>query len=192
MELVIATTNTGKFLEIQKSLQDFSVTCISLKNFSNVPVVIEDQPTFEGNALKKARTIVKWIGKPTLADDSGLVVKALDGALGVYSARYAGPEATDKENRKKLLAEMQNIPNGQRQAAFVCALALVFPDRREWVVEGRCEGEISFQEKGSLGFGYDPLFYLPLLGQTMAELPLEKKNVLSHRGRALQKIKEFL
>jgi XTP/dITP diphosphohydrolase len=192
VDLLIATTNRGKFAEIREALKDLPVRVLFLGDFAGAPTVEEDQPTFEGNALKKARTISRWFGKPALADDSGLVVPALGGRPGLHSARYAGKGADDEANRKKLLEEMRDLPDEKREAAFVCVMALVTPSGEEKIVEGRCEGTITKEPRGSFGFGYDPLFYLPPLQKTMAELPLEEKNKISHRGRALQQLRKVL
>ncbi len=189
MELIVATTNRGKFTEIQEALRKLPLKLIFLGDLPNPPRIEEDQLTFEANALKKARTISQWAGKAVLADDSGLVIPALDGRPGIHSARYAGLGSTDEQNRQKLLKEMKGIPEGKRGAFFVCVLAVVTPSGQEQIFEGRCDGKIGYEERGSLGFGYDPLFFLPSLGKTMAELSLEGKNRLSHRGLALARLK---
>lgn len=192
MELIVATTNRGKFGEIEEALKDLPLVLRCLADFPGAPVVEEDQPTFEENALKKARTIARWSGKPALADDSGLVVPALEGRPGIHSARYAGKGADDEANRQKLVEELKEAPDEKRNASFVCIMVLVTPSGKEKIVEGRCEGTIAREPRGSLGFGYDPLFYLPSLQKTMAELPLQEKNKISHRGQALQKLREVL
>lgn len=188
MELIIATTNRGKFLELEQGLRNLPVVLRFLGDFPGAPRVEEDQQTFAENALKKARAVSLWSGKPALADDSGLVVPALDGRPGILSARFAGAGATDEENRKKLLEELRPIPSGSRQAFFLCLLAFATPDGKETTVEGRVDGLILPEPRGSGGFGYDPLFYLPDLKKTMAELSLKEKNRISHRGQALQKM----
>ena len=200
MELILATTNPGKILEIRKVLEGLPITLYSLSDFPNPPEVIEDQNSFEGNALKKARMICRWQGLPALADDSGLVVPALGGQPGIHSARYAGNNANenanentnDEDNRKKLLKEMEEFPESQRQASFVCVLALVWPDGRQVVTSGECHGVITREERGTSGFGYDPLFLIPRLNKTTAEISLEEKNQISHRGEALRKLREVL
>lgn len=192
MELIVATTNRGKFLEIERALKGLPVVLRFLGDLPDAPRVEEDRPTFEENALKKAREIAGWSGRPALADDSGLVVPALGGRPGIQSARFAGPNATDEDNRRRLLEKMKGIPKERRSATFVCVLCVANPEGRELIVEGRCDGVIAERPSGSLGFGYDPLFYLPDLGKTMAELPLEEKNQRSHRGRALGKLREIL
>ena len=195
MKLIIATKNRGKILEIETILAPVGATHASplhiqsLLDFPNAPDVIEDGTTFEANALKKTREICRWSNQPTLADDSGIVVPALAGEPGVHSARYAGAKASDQENLQKLMRAVRALPPDRRQAYYACVMALVLPDGREWTTEGRCEGELLLEPRGTGGFGYDPIFYLPELGKTMAELPLEIKNKLSHRGRALDKMK---
>jgi len=189
-ELVLATGNQGKVAEFSKLLQGLFENVISLKELDNPPDVIEDGSTFRDNALKKARAIAEYSGKLTLADDSGLEVDALDGEPGVYSARYSGENATDKSNIEKLLSSLGDNPN--RKARFVCVLALVDYEGEEIVVEGFCEGEILHEPRGEGGFGYDPVFYLPDRGLTMAEVEPEIKNRISHRANALIKLKTEL
>ncbi len=189
MKLVVATKNEGKMREIRAILAYTNWEVVSMKDMKIDIDVVEDKDTFEGNAMKKAEEIMKICNEVTLADDSGLMVDALKGAPGVYSARYAGENATDNDNNYKLLNAMENENN--RSARFVCALALAFPDgRREWV-RGEFEGEIGYEMKGDGGFGYDVLFYLPEYNMTSAEIPTEIKNKISHRGKALQKLKEL-
>ena len=153
---------------------------------------MEDGKTFEENALKKARFVANHLNMVALADDSGLEVDALNKRPGIQSARYAGENATDQENNRKLLKELNGIPIEKRQACYRCVVALVFPSGREEVAEGRCRGFIALEPKGNRGFGYDPLFYVPEYGKTMAELSSEIKNRISHRGRALVKLKARL
>jgi len=189
-EVVLATGNQGKVREFSGLLKGVFGRVISLRDLDNPPDVVEDGETFRDNALKKARAIAEYSGKPTLADDSGLEVDALGGRPGVYSARYAGVNATDKDNVIKLLAEMDGKEN--REARFVCCLALVFPDGRETVVRGTCEGVIYSEPRGEGGFGYDPVFYHPEYGKTMAQIDPELKNQISHRARAAEKLIEEL
>lgn len=189
-EVVLATRNKGKVKEFADLLEGVIENIISLDDLESPPEVVEDGETFTENALKKARTIAEYSGKPTLADDSGLAVQALGGRPGVYSARYSGEDATDKTNIDKLLQELGDNPN--RGARFVCVLALVLPDGNEIVAEGQCLGEILNEQRGEGGFGYDPVFYLPERGKTMAEVPPEIKNSISHRARAVGKLKEIL
>ena len=192
MELVIATTNKGKLREIQQLLKDLGVSVMSLADFHGYPNVIEDGKTFRENALKKAREVAAFTGKPTLADDSGLMVDALGGEPGVYSARYSGKDADDLKNNKKLLRKMKGVPDAERGAQFVCVMALVFPDGEEKVVSGLVRGRITREPRGPRGFGYDPLFYYSRARMTFAEMGPEEKNKVSHRARALKKIKEYL
>ncbi|HWP90589.1 MAG TPA: XTP/dITP diphosphatase [Thermodesulfobacteriota bacterium] len=189
-EIVLATKNRGKIKEFSDLLSPVFGRIISLREFNNIPEIVEDGETFSENALKKARVISKLTQKITLADDSGLEVDALGGRPGVFSSRYAGENAGDEENINKLLRELKGEAN--RNARFVCCLALVFPDGREITVEGRCEGVIVEDPRGEGGFGYDPVFYLPELNKTMAELTLEEKNLVSHRSRAVNALIMYL
>ena len=191
-EVVIATRNEGKLREIRDILAPWSLKILSLKDFPGIPEIIEDGSTFAENAAKKAREVARQTGRLAIADDSGLVVDALQGRPGVFSSRYGGEKATDEERFQKLLAEMTGIPEGKRQAAFVCAIALATPQGKVELLEGRCRGQIAFAPRGEHGFGYDPIFFLPELGKTMAELDPELKNRISHRARALEKLKELL
>ncbi|OGQ26253.1 MAG: non-canonical purine NTP pyrophosphatase, RdgB/HAM1 family [Deltaproteobacteria bacterium RIFCSPHIGHO2_02_FULL_50_15] len=192
MELVIASNNSGKIKEISTALRSFPLAVRQLSEFPRLPPIVEDQKTFEGNALKKARSISQFIGKLTLADDSGLIVPHLKGQPGIYSARYAGPQATDEENNQKLLQELQEVTGEARQAIFTCYLALVHPSGQERVIKGECEGMIATELQGRYGFGYDPLFFIPSLQKTMAQLSLAEKMQWSHRGQALSQLKEIL
>lgn len=188
-KLVLATRNKHKVQELEVLLQDMSIEILSFKDFDDLPDVIEDGTTFQENALKKAREICKQINLPTLADDSGLEVDLLRGAPGVYSARFAGQEATDQENNQKLLKLLENHPDlKERTARFISVIAFVQPDGSEKIVKGSCEGLLLTELRGEGGFGYDPLFYLPEYDATFAELPMEIKNKISHRGRAFRKI----
>jgi len=189
VKLVVATKNEGKMCEIRAILADTNWEVVSMKDINIDVDVIEDKDTFEGNALKKAEEIMHICNEVTLADDSGLMVDALGNAPGVYSARYAGENATDNDNNLKLLKVMENEKN--RSARFVCVLALAFPDGRRVTVRGEFEGEIGYEMKGECGFGYDVLFNLPEYKMTSAEIPSEIKNKISHRGKALQKLKEL-
>ncbi len=188
---VIATGNRHKLEEISAMLSDFDIEVCSMKDMGLEGLEIEETgSTFEENAIIKASTVAERTGKMAIADDSGLEVDALDGEPGIYSARYAGPDATDAANNAKLLDELKDVPLENRQARFVCALAAVFPDGRKIVVRGIVEGYIDFEEKGSHGFGYDPLFLIPAYQQTFGELGPVIKNSMSHRGRAIELMKE--
>ncbi len=189
-EIVLATGNKGKIREFSGLFKGVFGKIISLVDLESPPEVVEDGETFRDNALKKARAVSSYSGKPTLADDSGLEVEALGGRPGVYSARYAGKNATDKDNVEKLLTEMSGKQD--REARFVCCLALVFPDGREIVVHGTSEGVISRDPRGEGGFGYDPIFYLPQYGKTMAEIEPELKNAISHRAQAADNLIKLL
>ena len=192
MELVLATRNEGKVAELAAMLAGSDIAVTSLSDHPEVGEIVEDGETFLDNARKKAREVASATGKIVLADDSGLVVEALNGAPGVISARYAGEQGDSRANNEKLLGEMADVPDGKRRAAFVCAMVLATPDGDEWDVEGRCEGEIIREYRGGGGFGYDPLFYIAAENATMAELPMGRKNEISHRGRALRKMKAIL
>ncbi len=191
-EVVIATRNPGKFREIKAILSSLPLKFLSLEDFPDLPEVVEDGATFAENAGKKARTIADFTGRLAIADDSGLVVDALQGRPGVFSSRYAGENATDRERCQKLLEEMASIPEGKRQARFMCAMAVALPRGRMEVVEGECRGRVTSAPRGKRGFGYDPIFFVPQFGKTMAELEPEEKNRISHRARALEKLKVLL
>ena len=181
--IVLATSNKNKLKEIQEILKDYPVAIKSLSDFGPMPEAVEDGETFDDNAYKKALHYAKVLGVPCLADDSGLVVDALDGRPGVYSARYSGPEATDWKNCEKLLGEMEGQTN--RSAHFVCVLSLATPAGPALTWEGRCNGELIAERRGEAGFGYDPIFFSPDLGKTFAEASMAEKSAISHRGRAL-------
>lgn len=191
MKIVLATKNNHKIREIEALFDDMAIQFLSLKDFPNVPDIVEDADTFEGNALKKARAAAEWTKEVAMADDSGLQVDALNGEPGVYSSRYAGENAADKENNKKLLNEIKGIPFEKRGARYKCIIAVVFPSGEEKMAEGECKGFIAFEPKGKNGFGYDPIFYLPEYNKTMAELSPEEKNKISHRAKAICNIKKI-
>ena len=181
--LVLATRNKGKIKEFQEILKNTPIELRSLNDFGPIPEAVEDGETFDDNAYKKALFTAKVLGLPTIADDSGLVVDALDGAPGVYSARYAGENASDQDNIDKLLTDMAGEEN--RAAAFHCVISIAVPSGPALTYEGRCQGEILTEQRGDSGFGYDPVFYYPPLKQTFAEIPSAEKNKISHRGLAL-------
>lgn len=191
-KILIATTNQGKIEEIRNLVKGLPAVFLSLSEVPDIPEVVEDGTTFEENALKKARTMAQSTGMVTLADDSGLCVDALNGRPGVHSARYAGEDASDEDKYRRILAEMQDVPDSQRSARFECALALVAPDGEERLFRGVCKGLITRAPRGSSGFGYDPIFYFEDAGCTFAEMDRESKNQVSHRGRALRQFAEFL
>lgn len=182
--IVLATHNAGKVKEFKAVLKNFPVEIRCLNDFGPIPEAKEDGETFDENAYKKALFTAKVLGLPAIADDSGLVVDALNGAPGVKSARYAGDKATDEENIQKLLKELKGKKN--RKAAFECVLSIAVPTGAALTYEGRCEGEITTAPAGESGFGYDPVFYYPPYGKTFAEISIEEKNKVSHRGKALR------
>jgi len=187
MKLVIATGNRNKILEIKEKFSETEhLEILSLSDFKNIPEIIEDADTFSGNAIKKARVIRDFTSLPSLADDSGLVIDALNGEPGVFSARYGGEGLTDRDRYLLVLDKMKGVPDYERSARFVCSIAIALPDGREFLSEGLCEGRIALVPCGDKGFGYDPIFYLPEYGRTMAELTLDIKNSISHRGKALE------
>jgi XTP/dITP diphosphohydrolase len=188
INLVIATRNKGKTSEIKSLLSGFPIIIRNLDDFGTIPEVKEDGETFDDNAYKKSSFAAKILGFPALADDSGLVVEALNGAPGVQSARYGGENASDEERCLKILNEMNGKSN--RKAAFECVISVAVPGGAALTYEARCEGIITEKLKGENGFGYDPIFYYPPLNKTFAELTQQEKNQISHRGKAFQELKE--
>ena len=191
-EIVIASKNKGKIAEIKEYFSKLPVKVLSLADFPDVVEPIEDGDTFEKNSLIKARYYASHTGRACLADDSGLEVDALNYAPGVYSARFAGEHASDAENNQKLLVSLKNIMQGERQARFRCALTFLDTEGTIITCDGSCEGEIALMPSGDGGFGYDPLFYISALNKSMAQLSMEEKNKISHRGKALKKMAENL
>ncbi len=193
MEIVLATRNKKKIEEVRRITVDLPITILSLDNFPNCPETVEDKDTFEGNAVKKAIEVCQCTGKSALADDSGLEVDALNGAPGVYSARYAGgTTGNDIRNYEKLLAELKDVPDHKRGARFVCCMALALPDGTVKTFFGYAEGCIGREPKGTTGFGYDPVFIPDGHKRTFAEMAGGEKDRLSHRGKALEKLAHFL
>jgi len=193
MKLVLATRNKGKIAEIKKLVSDLSqVELVFLDDFQNLPDIAETGKTFKENALIKAKEIASLTGHWALADDSGLEVDYLQGAPGVYSARFSGEKATDAQNNAKLLSLLKNVPWEKRQAKFVCVIAICNPKGQCYTLEGECKGYIALEPKGTHGFGYDPVFFVPAYGKTMAELEPEIKNQISHRAMALKRLKPLL
>jgi XTP/dITP diphosphohydrolase len=191
-ELVIATTNAGKLAEIRAALEGLPYKILGAADLGGLPEVIEDGETLLANAQKKARSAAAHTGFLALADDTGLEVDALDGAPGVYSARYAGENCSYDDNNRKLLAELEKMGAKDRRASFRTVMVLAEPkDRHDWVA-GSIRGEISREMRGTAGFGYDPVFYVPEKRKTFAELSLPEKNAISHRGQALKRVKTML
>lgn len=189
-EVILASRNAGKIKEFKILLGGLVKKMSSLCELDSVYDVTEDGNTYSENAIKKARHISLLTDKICLADDSGLEVEVLDGKPGIFSSRFAGERSSDEENIAKLLLQLINKPN--RKACFVCSLALVFPDGRQVIAEGRCEGIILHKPRGTSGFGYDPVFFSKDLNKTMAELTLDEKNQISHRARAVRELKKLL
>lgn len=191
-KIIFASRNRGKIKELQALLMDSGVTLYSLEDYPDLSDIKEDGNSFLENALKKAKTVAELTGEVVLADDSGLEVEALNGAPGIYSARYAGEEGDDGKNILKLLNDLRGIPPTGREAVFRCILVLCRPDGRYQAFDGSWDGRIAEAPAGQGGFGYDPVFYLPERGVTVAELPVEIKNGISHRAKAAAKLKVWL
>jgi XTP/dITP diphosphohydrolase len=192
VEIILATRNEGKLREINELINQLNVKILSLKDIPEVPVIIECGSSFLENALIKAEAIASFTKKVTIADDSGLEVDFLNGKPGVYSARFAGENASDDANNKELLIRLEGVPLSKRGATFRCVIAVVAPEGKEYIVEGECRGIIQFEERGKFGFGYDPLFFVPEYGKTFAELLPEIKNKISHRAKAMEKLRVVL
>lgn len=190
--LVLATGNQHKREEILALLADLPVSVLTLSDFPQAPIIVEDGTTCEENAIKKAQGIAQYTGYVTIADDTGLDVQALNGQPGVFAARYAGEDATYDDNCQKLLREMTGISPGHREAHFLTVVAIADPAGEVDVVDGVLKGQITEKASGSEGFGYDPVFLLPDLEKTLAEVSLDYKNTISHRALALQKAKVLL
>lgn len=192
-QILIGTHNPHKVKEISNLLSDLPLTIKSLSDFPSLAEVVEDGQTLKENAIKKAKNYAEKTNLLTLADDTGLEVAALGGEPGIRSARYAGAHCSYSDNNKKLLANLEHCRNGEREAHFRCVIALCHPGSGLiQTVEGTLRGEILREERGKNGFGYDPLFFIPHLKKTMAELSLEEKNRISHRAQAVLKAKEIL
>ena len=191
-KIIFATGNEGKMREVRMILQDLGVEILSLKEAGIAADVEENGTTFEENAVIKATEIMKMCGEIVLADDSGLEVDALNKEPGIYSARYMGHDTSYHIKNKSLIDRLEGKSGEERNARFVCVIAAAFPEGRVFTTRGTMEGQIGYEERGENGFGYDPIFYLPEYGCYSAELPLEEKNKLSHRGKALRLMKEKL
>ena len=192
MQLVLATNNKDKVREIRSILDDLPMIILTADDFLDFPDIEETGETFEENAILKAKGIAEFTGFAALADDSGLEVDALDGAPGVYSSRYAGPGCTYDDNNRKLMKELEGIPDNKRGACFRTVIAIAWDTENVETVEGTAEGVITSEKHGGDGFGYDPVFYYPPANKTFAEMSLDEKNKVSHRGRALVAARELL
>ena len=191
-ELVLATRNRHKGEELAALLGGLGITIRTLDEFPDAPEVVEDGDTCEANAIKKARTIAEFTGLPAVADATGLEVDALGGRPGIYAARYAGEDATYEDNCLKLLLELTGVPRERRTARFLTVAAIALPSDGIRVAQGILEGEVAEEANGTLGFGYDPLFLIPELGKTLAELSPDQKNAISHRAKAFTQAKDLL
>ena len=191
-ELVLATRNRHKGEELAALLGNLGITIRTLDEFPGAPDVVEDGDTCEANAVKKARAIAEFTGLPAVADDTGLEVDALGGRPGVYAARYAGENATYEDNCGKLLRELMGVPRERRTARFLTVAAIALPSDGIRVAQGTLNGMISEEPSGTLGFGYDPIFFVPELGKTLAQLSADQKNRISHRAKAFFQAKDLL
>lgn len=191
-KIIIATGNKGKAKEFETLFSPLGYKVLTLHDLEGATEVEETGTTFEENAILKAETLCEQFNTMVIADDSGLMIDALDGRPGVYSARYAGEQKNDDDNIDKVLEELKDVPEEKRTARFYCALAVAVPGEETMTVSGTVEGRIASGRQGENGFGYDPVFYVPDLGKMMAELKPEEKNAISHRANALKKLKELL
>lgn len=192
IKIIFATGNEGKMKEIRMILKDFDCEVLSLKDLNLDVDIVEDGNTFEENAVIKAKTIMEMTHEIVLADDSGLEVDYLKGVPGIYSARFLGYDTPYSVKNHNIIDQLKHAAGEERSARFVCAIACAFPDGEIITTRGSIEGRIGYEEQGDNGFGYDPIFYLPEYRCTTAELDSEKKNEVSHRGRALRAMKELL
>ena len=191
-EVVLATRNHDKVIELVALLGDLGITIRTLDEFPDAPDVVEDGDTSEANAVKKARAIAEFTGLPAVADDTGLEVDALGGRPGVHAARYAGEDATYEVNCRKLLRELTGVPHERRTARFLTVAAIALPADGVRVAHGTLDGVIAEEASGTLGFGYDPVFLIPELGKTLAQLPADHKNTISHRAKAFIQMREIV
>jgi len=191
-DIVLATRNRHKVTELVALLSGLGMTIHTLDEFPDAPDVVEDGDSCEANAVKKARVIAEFTDLPAVADDTGLEVDALGGRPGVYAARYAGESATYEDNCRKLLRELIGIPREQRTARFVTVAAIALPSDGVRVVQGTLDGVIAEEASGTAGFGYDPVFFIPDLGMTLAQLSMDQKNKISHRAKAFTKMRELM
>ena len=191
-ELVLATRNRHKVIELVALLGDLDIKIRTLDEFPGAQEVVEDGDTCEANAVKKARAIAEFTGLSAVADDTGLEVDALDGRPGIYAARYAGEDATYEDNCRKLLRELMGVPREQRTARFLTVAAIALPSGEIRVAQGTLDGVIAEEASGTLGFGYDPVFLIPELGKTLAQLSANEKNRISHRAKAFTQARDLL
>ena len=196
MQIIFATKNEGKVKEVKRMLKDLGADVFTMTEAGIDIDIEEDGETFEENALIKAKAVMEKSGCLVLADDSGLEIDYLNGDPGIKSARYMGHDTSYDIKNERILKLLEGVPEEERTARFVCAIAAAFPDGRTVTVKGTMEGIIGYEQKGENGFGYDPIFYVPEIGKYSAELPLKEKNKISHRGKALllikQKLKEMI
>ncbi|MGG5254862.1 XTP/dITP diphosphatase [Neobacillus sp. SM06] len=191
-EVIIATKNPGKAKEFTEMFLSRGIVVKTLQDYPDIPDIEETGQTFAENAILKAEKVSLFLGKMAISDDSGLIVDALDGRPGIFSARYAGEEKNDEANIRKVLQELTGVPAEQRTARFYCALAIAIPGKETVTVSGTCEGRILETRKGTNGFGYDPIFFIPEKNGSMAELSAEEKNKISHRANALKQLDRML
>lgn len=190
--IVLATRNEAKSAELQRMLADLPLEVRTLRDYPHVPPLPEEGETYEANARSKALAVARWLNEVALADDSGLEVDYLEGQPGARSARFLGDEATDEDRNREILRRLEGVPPENRTARYRAVVAVAFPDGRVYTFEGTCEGAIALEPRGTGGFGYDPIFYLPELDRTVAELNPQEKDLISHRGQAVRKAREFL
>ncbi|MDQ7801791.1 MAG: XTP/dITP diphosphatase [Armatimonadota bacterium] len=190
--IVLATRNEAKSAELQRMLADLPLEVRTLRDYPQVPPLPEEGGTYEANARSKALAVARWLNEVALADDSGLEVDYLEGQPGARSARFLGDDATDEDRNREILRRLEGVPPENRTARYRAVVAVAFPDGRVHTFEGTCEGAIALEPRGTGGFGYDPIFYLPELDRTVAELNPQEKDLISHRGQAVRKAREFL
>jgi XTP/dITP diphosphohydrolase len=190
--IVLATRNEAKRAELERMLVGLPVEVRSLRDYPDLPPLPEDGDTYEANARSKALTVARHLNEVALADDSGLEVDYLEGRPGVHSARFLGEDATDEDRNREVLRLLEGVPPENRTARYRAVVAVAFPDGRVYTFEGTCEGAIALEPRGTGGFGYDPIFYVPELDRTVAELTPQEKDLISHRGQAMRKAREFL
>ncbi|MCS7234730.1 MAG: XTP/dITP diphosphatase [Armatimonadota bacterium] len=190
--IVLATRNEAKRAELERMLAGLPVQVRGLRDYPDVPPLPEEGHTYEANARSKALTVARYLNEVALADDSGLEVDYLEGRPGVQSARFLGEDATDEDRNREVLRLLEGVPPENRTARYRAVVAVAFPDGQVYTFEGTCEGAIALEPRGTGGFGYDPIFYVPELDRTVAELTPQEKDLISHRGQAMRKAREFL